>query len=159
VRETLQYLKHETDVWFEITTLLIPGLNDDDRELDVLSRWVVERLGPDVPLHFTAFHPDFRMLDRPPTPLATLRHAREIALANGVRYCYVGNVYDQAAESTYCHECGRLLVGRDWYRLTDWHLTPDARCPGCNTPLPGVFEPQPGTWGPQRTPVRIADFR
>jgi pyruvate formate lyase activating enzyme len=157
VLDTLEYLKHQTNVWFEITTLLIPGVNDAEEELDSLSRWVVERLGPDVPLHFTAFHPDFRMLDRPPTPPMTLRHAREIALANGVRYVYVGNVYDQAAESTYCHECGRLLIGRNWYELTEWSLTADGRCPGCATPCPGVFEPSPGRWGRRRQPVRLSD--
>jgi pyruvate formate lyase activating enzyme len=122
VLETLEYLKHQTDVWFEITTLLIPGANDSNKELEELTRWVVERLGPDVPLHFTAFHPDFRMLDRPPTPPAVLRRAREIALKNGVRYAYVGNVHDRTGDSTYCHECGHLLIGRDWYVLTDWNL-------------------------------------
>ena len=101
--ETLQYLKHETSVWFELTTLLIPGENDSDAELEGLTRWVVEKLGPDVPLHFSAFHPDHRMLDRPHTPPATLRRAREIALRNGVRYAYVGNVHDPEADSTRCH--------------------------------------------------------
>jgi pyruvate formate lyase activating enzyme len=159
VLDTLVYLKHETNVWFEITTLLIPGVNDDNAELENLSKWVVERLGPDVPLHFTAFHPDFRVLETPPTPPATLRHARQIALANGVRYCYVGNVHDESCESTYCHACGRLLIGRDWYTLTAWHLAPDGCCPQCGTPCAGVFERSPGTWGPRRMPVRLADYR
>ena len=130
VLETLRYLKHETSVWFEITTLLIPGENDSDAELDALTRWVVDELGPDVPLHFSAFHPDYRMLDRPPTPPATLRRAREIALGNGVRYAYVGNVHDPEADSTRCHQCGQLLIGRDWYTLTAWNLTPEGCCPG-----------------------------
>ena len=159
VLETLEYLKHETDVWFEITTLLIPGLNDSDRELDELTKWIVERLGPDVPLHFTAFHPDFRMLDRSPTPPATLRRAREIALKNGVRYAYIGNVHDAAGDSTYCHACDAVLIGRDWYVLTAWHLTNDGRCPECGTKCAGVFEPAPGTWGPRRMPVRPADYQ
>lgn len=159
VLDTLVYLKHETNVWFEITTLLIPGTNDDDTELEELSKWVVERLGPDVPLHFTAFHPDFRMLDKPATPANTLRRAREIALANGVRYCYVGNVHDESAESTYCHQCGELLIGRDWYTLTAWKLGPDGRCPQCGTVCAGVFEQTPGTWGPRRMPVRLGDYQ
>jgi pyruvate formate lyase activating enzyme len=158
VLETLEYLKHETDVWFEIATLLIPGANDSDKELHELTTWVFERLGPDVPLHFTAFHPDFRMLDRPPTPPATLRRAREIAIKNGVRYAYVGNVHDTAGDSTYCHVCEQLLVGRDWYVLTAWNLTEDGHCPQCGTPCAGVFEPRPGTWGARRVPIQLANF-
>ncbi|MDQ3973358.1 MAG: AmmeMemoRadiSam system radical SAM enzyme, partial [Actinomycetota bacterium] len=115
VLETLEYLKHDTDVWFEITNLLIPGANDSDAEVDALSRWVVERLGPDVPLHFTAFHPDWKMTDRPPTPPATLTRARRIAHANGVRYAYTGNVHDPDGGSTYCHACGERVIARDWY--------------------------------------------
>jgi pyruvate formate lyase activating enzyme len=111
-----------------------------------------------VPLHFTAYHPDYRMLDRPPTPPATLRRAREIAMRNGVRYCYVGNVHDKSGDSTYCHECGQLLIGRDWHQLSEWQLTSDGHCEQCGTPLAGVFEPSPGTWGPRRMPVRLADF-
>ncbi len=158
VLETLEYLKHETDVWFEITTLLIPGYNDSDRELEALTQWVVEKLGPDVPLHFTAFHPDFRMLDVPHTPPQTLTRARQIALRNGVRYAYTGNVHDGVGGSTYCHQCGRLLIGRDWYLLTAWNLTADGCCDQCGTRLPGHFEPRPGTWGPRRLPVRLRDF-
>ena len=156
VLDTLVYLRHETDVWFELTTLLIPGLNDSDAELEEMTRWVVERLGPDVPMHFTAFHPDFRMLDRPPTPPATLRRARDIARKNGVRHAYVGNTHDPAADSTYCHACGGLLIGRDWYRLTRWNLTPEGACPSCGERCAGVFEGEPGDWGPRRLPVRLA---
>jgi pyruvate formate lyase activating enzyme len=158
VLETLRYLKHETSVWFELTTLLIPGENDSEAELNELTEWVVEALGPDVPLHFSAFHPDHRMLDRPRTPPSTLRRAREIALRNGVRYAYVGNVHDPEADSTRCHQCGQLLIGRDWYRLTAWNLTPQGTCPGCQTPCAGVFEPEAGSWGPKRQPVRLAEF-
>src|SRR5262249_49701216 len=122
VLETLVYLKRETNVWFELTTLLIPGLNDSDTELEELTQWVMENLGPDVPLHFTAFHPDFRMLDRPATPPETLRRARQIALKNGIYHVYVGNVHDSEADSSYCSDCGALLIGRDWYELTAWRL-------------------------------------
>lgn len=155
VLETLEYLKHETDVWFEITNLLIPGLNDSDAEIDGMTSWVVERLGPDVPMHFTAFHPDYKMLDRPPTPASTLTRARAIALANGVRYAYTGNVHDSAGGSTYCAGCGTRLIERDWYRLGGYRVTADGCCEACGAPLPGDFAGAPGTWGPRRLPVRL----
>ena len=158
VLDTLVYLKHETQVWFELTTLLIPGENDSDEELDRMTRWVVETLGADVPMHFTAFHPDFRMLDKPRTPPATLTRAREIAVGNGVRYAYTGNVHDGHGASTYCHRCRSRLIGRDWYMLTDWQLTDDGRCMLCGTPCAGVFDGPPGTWGQRRVPVRLRDF-
>ncbi|MEX0701700.1 MAG: AmmeMemoRadiSam system radical SAM enzyme [Planctomycetales bacterium] len=158
VLDTLKYLKHETDVWFEITTLLIPGENDADAELDEMTQWVVRELGPDVPLHFTAFHPDFRMLDTPPTPPETLSRARRIAVGNGVRYAYTGNVHDSQGGSTFCHECGGLLVERDWYVLSEWNLTDDGRCADCGTQCAGVFDGPPGDWGPRRQPVRLRDF-
>ncbi len=156
VLDTLEYLVHETDVWVEITTLLIPGYNDSDAEMDALSRWVVERLGPDVPLHFTAFHADYRMLDVPPTPPRTLSRARAIAFRNGVRYAYTGNVHDLEGQSTRCHACGALAIERDWYRLGKWGLTDDGRCLACGTRIPGVFAGPPGGWGPKRLPVRLA---
>jgi pyruvate formate lyase activating enzyme len=156
VLDTLEYLVHETDVWLEITNLVIPGANDSAAELDRMSRWVVDRLGPDVPVHFTAFHPDYRMRDRPPTPPATLRRAREIALANGLRHVYVGNVHDDAGGSTYCAGCGERVIGRDWYELTAWRLDSGGRCEACGTALPGVFEARPGRWGRRRQPVRMA---
>jgi pyruvate formate lyase activating enzyme len=155
VLDTLVYLKRDTRVWLEITTLLIPGLNDSDEELKRLTGWVAENLGPDVPLHFTAFHPDFRMLDRPPTPPETLRRARRIALGNGLRYAYVGNVHDPEGDSTLCHGCGALLVGRDWYELTHWGLDAPGRCRACGAPCPGLFEAAPGGWGARRAPVRL----
>ena len=156
VLETLEYLKHQTDIWFEITNLLIPGLNDSDEEIDQMTRWVVERLGPDVPMHFTAFHPDFKMLDRPPTPPETLTRARRIAIANGVRYAYTGNVHDRGGQSTYCHACGALLIERDWYQLGAWDLTDDGRCARCGERCAGEFDGRPGRWGPRRLPVRLA---
>jgi pyruvate formate lyase activating enzyme len=114
---------------------------------------VAGQLGPDVPVHFTAFHPDFKMRDRPPTPPATLSRARRIALDNGVQYAYTGNTHDQAGQSTYCQHCGELMIERDWYRLGAYRLTGDGRCTVCGTRLPGVFDGPPGTWGPRRLPV------
>jgi pyruvate formate lyase activating enzyme len=158
VLETLEYLRHETGVWFEITNLLIPGLNDSDDELDQLTAWVVERLGQDVPIHFTAFHPDYKLRDRPPTPAATLTRARSIAHANGVQYAYTGNVHDRDGESTYCPGCGLLVIERDWYRLGTYRLTADGRCEGCGEQVAGVFAESPGQWGQRRLPVRLAEF-
>jgi len=155
VLDTLVYLKKETNVWFEITTLLIPGENDSDVEIDALSRWVATNLGLDVPLHFTAFHPDWKMREKPATQATTLSRARDIARANGVRHVYTGNVHDPAGGSTWCRGCGALLIGRDWFDLTRWHLDEDGRCRDCRTRLVGVFEPQPGTWGRRRQPVML----
>ena len=155
ILETLEYLKHETEVWFELTTLLIPTKNDGDAELDAMTAWVVEHLGPDVPMHFTAFHPDYKMTDLPPTPITTLTRAREIARRNGVRYAYTGNVHDKGGESTYCHACGQVLIERDWYVLGAYNLTDDGRCTKCGTRCAGVFEGPAGTWGAKRMPVRL----
>jgi pyruvate formate lyase activating enzyme len=158
VLDTLVYLKRETDVWFEITTLLIPGRNDSDAEIEAASAWVAEHLGPDVPWHFTAFHPDYRMRDVPATPPATLTRAREIARRHGIRYVYTGNVHDRAGQSTYCHGCGEVLIGRDWYILSEWNLDARGRCATCGTPCAGVFEASPGRWGARRLPVRLAEY-
>ena len=158
VLDTLVYLKHETRVWFEITTLLIPGKNDSDQELNELTQWVVEHLGPDVPIHFTAFHPDYKMMDKPPTPPATLSQARRIAMQNGIRYVYTGNVHDPEGDSTYCHQCNKKIIGRDWYLLTEWNLTDTGQCRFCSAPCAGFFEGPPGDWGPRRLPVRLKDF-
>ena len=158
VLDTLEYLCHETDVWVELTTLLIPGENDSAAEIEEMTRWVVEHLGPDVPMHFSAFHPDWRMIDHPPTPVETLRRARAIAVKNGVRYAYTGNVHDGAGGSTYCHACGELLIERDWYLLGRWRLDEAGRCLGCGAPCAGVFEGPPGKWGRRRQPVRLKDF-
>jgi pyruvate formate lyase activating enzyme len=143
-------------VWLEITNLLIPGVNDSGREIDAMTRWVSSRLGPDVPVHFTAFHPDFKMLDRPATPPATLSLARRIALDNGLRYPYTGNARDSEGQSTWCHACGALVIERDWYRLGTWRLTGDGRYANCGVSVPGVFDGPPGTWGSRRLPVRLA---
>jgi pyruvate formate lyase activating enzyme len=158
VLDTLVYLKHETDVWLEVTTLLIPGENDSPAELAAMSRWAVENLGPDVPWHFTAFHPDYRLRDRPATPPATLRRAREIAREHGLRHVYTGNVHDRDGQSSYCAGCGALVIGRDWYEIDAWHLDAEGRCLRCGTRLPGVFDGPPGTWGARRLPVRLASL-
>ncbi len=158
VLDSLEFLAG-TDVWFELTTLLIPGLNDSSSELDAMTRWVVDHLGPDVPMHFTAFHPDYRMKDIPATPPATLRHARGIAIENGVRHAYTGNVHDPEGASTYCHSCGDRLIGRDGYVIGDYRLDEHSCCPSCGTRLAGVFEGPPGSWGPVRQRVVIDRVR
>jgi pyruvate formate lyase activating enzyme len=155
VLETLVYLRKETDVWLEITTLLIPGLNDSDAELRAEAEWIGANLGDDVPLHFTAFHPDYRMRDRPHTPPATLTRARNIAREVGLRYVYTGNVHDSAGGSTFCHACGALLIERDWYELGTWSVTNDGRCAACGVGCAGVFSGRPGKWGRRRLPVAI----
>ena len=156
VLDTLVYLKRETNVWFEITTLLIPGENDSEPEIEAETRWIMEHLGPDVPLHFTAFHPDWKMTDRPPTPPATLARARRIARRNGLRNVYTGNVHDESGASTYCHVCNAVLIGRDWYKLTAWNLDDCGRCRKCGTPCVGVFDGSPCHWGARRLPVNLS---
>jgi pyruvate formate lyase activating enzyme len=155
VLDTLTYLKHETSVWLELTTLLIPGHNDSDDEIKRMTEWVVKELGTDVPMHFTAFHPDWKMLDLPATSPDSLTRARQIALDNGVHYAYTGNVHDQRGESTYCHQCGELLIERDWYVLGHWGLDDKGCCGKCGTKLAGVLESMPGNWGARRMPIAM----
>jgi pyruvate formate lyase activating enzyme len=154
VLETLKFLK-ETEVWFEVTTLLIPGENDSDAEIHRAADWFMENLGPDVPWHFTAFHPDFKMLDKPCTPHQTLARARQIARSKGLRYVYTGNVHDAEGSSTWCPSCGALLIERDWYELGEWNLL-DNRCASCHSEIPGSFEMRPGSWGATRRSVRLS---
>jgi pyruvate formate lyase activating enzyme len=154
VLETLEYLK-ASGVWFEITTLLIPGENDSDAELNGLTQWVADKLGSDVPLHFTAFHPDWKMRDKPCTPPATLTLARRIALANGLHYVYTGNVHDRKGGSTYCPQCETRVIERDWYELGQWQLTETGACKNCGAQIPGVFAGRPGVWGARRTRVTM----
>ena len=156
VLDTLTYIKHETKVWLETTTLIIPGENDSDQELDKMTQWVVENLGSDVPMHFSAFHPDWKMKNIPATPHETLLRARTIAMNNGVRYAYVGNVHDKTADSTWCHQCGEILIGRDWYELSDWNLTADGACQSCGAKCAGIFDVKPGHWGARRLPVKLS---
>jgi pyruvate formate lyase activating enzyme len=156
VLDTLEYLKRDTKVWFEITTLLIPDENDSDVEIDQMTQWIRDKLGTDVPLHFTAFHPDWKMMDKSHTPPATLTRARDIAIRNGLRYVYTGNVHDTAGSSTYCPGCGTRVIERDWYVLGEWQLDDAGHCQQCGTQIPGIFNGAPGTWGAKRMPVRLA---
>jgi pyruvate formate lyase activating enzyme len=156
VLETLEYLA-TTGVWFEITTLLIPGHNDSDDEVARQCAWLAEHLGPDVPLHFSAFHPDFKMRDVPPTPPRTLRRARRIALAHGLRYVYTGNIHDPAGQTTLCPSCGAAVVERDWYVMRRYRLTDHGTCVHCGHQIPGVYDGPAGTWGARRLPVTITD--
>ncbi|MQA26591.1 MAG: AmmeMemoRadiSam system radical SAM enzyme [Micromonosporaceae bacterium] len=159
VLETLEYLRHETDVWFEITTLLIPGHNDSDAEIAEECEWLLEHLGDDVPLHFSAFHPDFKMMDVPRTPPATLSRARRIALDAGLKYAYTGNVHDPDGQTTYCPGCAKPVVVRDWYILNRYDLSGDGACRHCGAAIPGVYDGPAGDWGAKRRPVRLMDRR
>ncbi len=153
--DTLLYLKHETDVWLEITTLLIPGKNDSDEEITALSQWVSRELGRDVPLHFSAFHPAHRMLDIPPTPPETLRRARAIATQAGLNYVYLGNVHDADGDTTFCPHCHERLIIRDWYQIRRRTLAQGGFCPGCGTAIAGRFDGEIGNFGRRRIPVAI----
>jgi len=155
VLDTLEWLV-ANGVWVEVTTLLIPGHNDGDAEIGELTAWMVEHLGADVPLHFSAFHPDYKMLDVPPTPPATLTRARQIALDQGVRYVYTGNVHDLEGGTTWCPGCGAAAVERDWYRINGYRLTGDGHCTACGTKIVGVFDGPPGEWGRRRRPIHLA---
>jgi len=137
---------------------LIPGENDSEKELEGMTQWIFEKLGPDLPIHFTAFHPDWKMMDKPATPKSTLTRARGIALDAGLRYAYTGNVHDSGGGSTYCHQCGENLIGREWYVLGDWNLTADGCCRPCGAQCVGRFDASPGTWGSRRLPVRLSDY-
>ena len=156
VLDTLVYLKHETDVWFEITTLLIPGKNDSDAEVEAMSKWIVKELGTDVPLHFTAFHPDYKLTDIEHTPAATLTRARQIAMDAGIRYVYTGNVHDREGGTTFCPGCRHKVIERDWHEILGYSLTDDGRCKRCNAQIPGRFAPFAGQWGRRRVPVRVS---
>ncbi|MBI3157376.1 MAG: AmmeMemoRadiSam system radical SAM enzyme [Burkholderiales bacterium] len=156
VLDTLQFIVHETDCWLELTTLLIPGANDGDAELQAMTRWIAENLGADVPLHFTAFHPDYRMTEVPPTPAATLRRARRIALDNGLHHVYTGNVHDTEGGTTSCHGCGQALIVRDWHTIRRYALDARGACPQCGTQLAGRFADRVGPGVPRRIPVRLA---
>lgn len=155
VLDTLTWLRRETSVWFELTTLLIPGQNDSDTELAALAQWVYRELGAETPLHFTAFHPDFKLGDVPPTPPATLTRARRIALDAGLRHVYTGNVHDTAGGTTRCGNCGEALIVRDWYEILDYRLDGNGACRHCGTPLAGRFGAYAKPFGARRIPVSI----
>lgn len=154
VLDTLIYLRHETDVWFEITTLLIPGHNDSDQELHAMSEWIAQQLGPDVPLHFTAFHPDHKMRDIAATPPATLTRARNIARSKGLRYVYTGNVVDREGGTTFCPQCNEALIERDWHQINAYQLGTDGQC-NCGAPIAGQFAATAEHFGRRRIPIRI----
>ena len=156
VLDTIAWVRANTDTWIELTTLLIPGHNDAPEEIARMSAWILAELGPDVPLHFSAFHPDFKMLDVPPTPPAALRAARAAALDAGLHFVYTGNVHDPGGETTACPECGTALIERDWYEILAYRLTADGRCPSCGAALAGRFGPAVGRWGRRSLPVSIA---
>lgn len=158
VLETLVYLKHETNVWIEITNLVIPGENDSEKEINQMTEWIYTELGPDVPLHFSAFHPDWKMRDKPRTPIESLHKARSIAILNGLNYVYTGNVHDQAGDTTFCHYCGEELIIRDWYEIKTWNMQELGRCPKCDSTCAGVFDKEHGKWGSKRLPVKLNDF-
>ncbi len=158
VQDTLKYLVHETNVWTEITTLLIPDENDSDEEIEALTQWVARELKADVPLHFTAFHPDYHMLDKLPTPSATLQRARAIAIKNGLAHVYVGNVHDPARQATLCPTCGARCIGREGYRITEYNLDANGSCRSCGATMTGVFADKPGHWGARRMAVEIERY-
>ncbi|VAW93012.1 COG1180: Radical SAM, Pyruvate-formate lyase-activating enzyme like [hydrothermal vent metagenome] len=155
VLDSLLYIKHQTSTWLEITTLLIPGENDSSNEITKMTRWIADNLGVNVPLHFSAFHPDWKMKNHPATSLTILRKAREIALAQGLRYVYTGNVHDSDSASTYCHQCNTRLIARDWYVLGDWQLDNTGHCKKCGTLCSGIFDGKHGNWGAKRQMVYL----
>jgi pyruvate formate lyase activating enzyme len=155
VLDTLIYLRHETDVWFEITTLLIPGKNDSDEEITAMCQWIKKELGADVPLHFSAFHPDYKMPDIPPTPKATLIRAREIGMRQGLHYVYTGNVHNLKGDTTFCPECKAPLIVRDWYQTHRYRLTTDGHCPDCKALIAGRFDQKAEHFGRRRIPIII----
>ncbi len=159
VLDTLRYLKHETNVWFEITTLLIPGQNDSSEEITAMCQWIKNELGTDVPLHFSAFHPDYKMSDIPATPVTTLVRAREIAIREGLKFVYTGNVHNQEGDTTFCPSCNAPLIVRDWYQINQYRLTKDGCCPDCATNIAGRFDEQAGHFGRKRIPIAINTAR
>lgn len=159
VLDSIAYAVQETDCWVEVTTLLIPGENDSDAELHDLAVWMYENCGPDVPLHFSAFHPDHKMMQHPRTPQETLLRARRIAKSVGLQHVYVGNTHHFDAQSSYCSGCGARVIGRDWYELSDWHLDDFGSCTTCGTSFPGRFDGTPGTWGRKRQRVNPSAYK
>jgi len=155
VLDTLVYLRHETRVWFEITTLLIPGHNDSPQEITAMSRWIMTELGAEVPLHFSAFHPDYKMPDEPATPPATLVRARDLALQAGLHYVYTGNVHNAAGDTTFCPVCQAALIVRDWYTIECYRLDTSGHCPDCGASVVGRFDVKSGNFGRRRIPIRM----
>ncbi|MBI4859563.1 MAG: AmmeMemoRadiSam system radical SAM enzyme [Candidatus Riflebacteria bacterium] len=152
VKDTLRWMVREAGVWVEITTLLIPGENDSPGEIAASTEWIATTLGADVPVHFTAFHPDYRLLSRPPTPPATLAQARAIAMQKGLRYVFVGNVMDEDSQSTYCPGCGKVVIRRNWHEIRSCELDGN-RCRACGATIAGVFPGASAPAAPGRGPI------
>jgi AmmeMemoRadiSam system radical SAM enzyme len=157
VLDTLVWLQRETNVWFEITNLLIPQANDSSDELKRMCDWIFDHLGPEVPVHFTAFHPDFRLRDRCGTPAETLFAAHDIATQRGLRYVYVGNLSDRDRQTTHCPQCRESLIVRASYEILRYAIR-DGRCGKCGAAIAGRFDNEAGDWGSRRQGVRIAEF-
>lgn len=157
VLDTLEYLKKETKVWLEITVLLIPGENDSQGELENMTQWIYEKLGPETPVHFSAFHPDYKLRDKERTALETLVRARQTAMRAGLHFVYTGNVHFVEGDTTFCPQCREAVIVRDWYNLLDYQLA-GSNCKKCGCQISGVYEQSPGNWGSRRLPVRLADF-
>ncbi len=158
ILETCKYLKDETDIWFEITTLLIPDENDSNQELEQLCQWVIDNLGNDVPIHFSAFHPDFKMTDKNKTPMNTLLRAYKIAKDAGVNHVYCGNIHHQESDTTYCPNCNEILIARDWYEINKYNLGQDGHCQNCNSKIAGRFTDSNGNWGRKRRRIDMTAF-
>lgn len=155
VLDTIIYIKHNTNIWLELTTLIIPDENDCPKEIEAMSKWILDNLGPDVPIHFTAFHPDYKMQNKNHTSRNTLKKARTIAMSAGLNYVYTGNIHDEKGASTYCTNCGKVVIGREWHIITDWQLNDSGCCLYCGTQCAGVFDGPPGNWGQKRLPIRL----
>jgi pyruvate formate lyase activating enzyme len=140
VKKTLRYLAQSSKTWLEVTTLLIPMLNDSDLEITELSAWFVKNLGKETPLHFSAFHPAHRLTNVEPTPAQTLFRAREIAMSQGLRNVYIGNIDDPAGQSTSCPQCGQTVISRHRYRIDEYQIDEDACCKYCGQTISGYFE-------------------
>jgi pyruvate formate lyase activating enzyme len=156
VLETLRYIRHETKTWLELTTLLIPTLNDSEQEIRAMCRWIHAELGDTVPLHFSAFHPDYKLRDMPATPVSTVRRARKIALEEGLKHVYTGNVHDPEGDTTRCESCSAPVIERDWYEIVGYRLDEKGRCPACGQQQAGVFDGPPGSFGRRRFRVAVA---
>lgn len=159
VLETLLYIKNKTKVWLEITNLIIPGENDSEKEIEEMSHWIYENLGSDVPLHFSAFHPDSKMMDRPATQPSTIKKAQKIAQKNGLNHSYTGNISDVDGQTTFCSKCNEPLIERKGYNISFYNLNNINECKFCRHKIAGVFNSEPGQWGSRRQPVRMADFQ
>jgi len=156
VLDTLVWLVRKSAVWVEITNLLIPEANDAPEDIRRMCQWIADELGPDVPLHFSAFHPAFQLTDRRPTPSSTLIAAHEIGRQAGLHYVYTGNVFDPQHQHTYCPGCGRAVIWREGYALGAYEMQ-DGRCAHCHVPIAGRFDQRPGAWGGGRREVNIAE--